>query len=411
MNTTQQPITQHYGQMLNLTNPWIVANVELDTEKLQLRLYVETIKGAKLPCPKCSRPCVKADHREERTWRHLDTMQFETVIVCRLPRVNCPNHGILSAKAPWADNYSRFTLLFEYFAIDVLMAAKSVKAAIKLLRLSWDQIHEIQIKAVERGLARRQDETIGHIGIDEKNFLKGHSYASVLTDLSGGRVLEVVPDRTEEAAVSLLNTLSNRQKETVQAAAMDMWPAFMNAVSAVMPQADIVHDKYHVAGYLGKAVDAVRRKESNVFAKDGNNSLKGTKYLWLANPDNWSSENRRTFRSLAVEELKVGRAWSIKESFRHFWDYRYYGAASNFFKDWYYWSTHSRLRPIIEAAKTLKRHLTGIMAYLKHHITNAVTEGLNSKIQSIKSNARGFRSFQNYRTAILFHCGKLNLYP
>jgi transposase len=406
-----QTLSQHYGQLLNLTDPWIIRDVELDTDNLRLSISVSTQKGAKLPCHRCGKPCPKEDHRQERTWRHLDTMQFETLITCRLPRINCPEHGILSVDAPWADEYSRFTMLFEKFAIDVLLASKSVQSAKGLLRLSWDQVHELQKRAVARGLARRRDDEVKRVGIDEKSFLKGHSYVSLLTDIEKGRVLEVVPDRTQEVAQALLNTLSQKQKDSIEAVAMDMWPAFMNAAKTVIPGADIVHDKYHVATYLGKAVDAVRKKENGMLLKAGDDSLKGTKYLWLTNPDNWSKESKKTFRELATDEMKVGRAWAIKESFRHFWDYRYLGSANGFFKSWYYWATHSKLKPIISVAKTLKRHLKGILAYLKHHITNAVTEGLNSKIQSIKANARGFRNFQNYRVAILFHCGKLELYP
>jgi transposase len=70
-----------------------------------------------------------------------------------------------------------------------------------------------------------------------------------------------------------------------------------------------------------------------------------------------------------------------------------------------------RLKPMVAVAQLLKRHLPNLLTYLKHPITNAVTEGLNSKIQSLKSAARGFRNFQNYRTRILFFCGKLELYP
>jgi len=66
---------------------------------------------------------------------------------------------------------------------------------------------------------------------------------------------------------------------------------------------------------------------------------------------------------------------------------------------------------LIKVARMLKSHLENLLTYLRHPITNAVTEGLNSKIQMIKSNARGFRSFDNYRIRILFFCGKLNLYP
>jgi transposase len=81
------------------------------------------------------------------------------------------------------------------------------------------------------------------------------------------------------------------------------------------------------------------------------------------------------------------------------------------FKDWFGWVSRSQLKPVVEVAHLLKRHLEYLLTYLKHPITNAVTEGLNSKIQSIKSNARGFRSFKNYRIRILFFCGKLDLYP
>ena len=66
---------------------------------------------------------------------------------------------------------------------------------------------------------------------------------------------------------------------------------------------------------------------------------------------------------------------------------------------------------MIEAAKTLKRHLPGLLAYCKHRITNAAAEGMNSKIQLIKANVRGYRNFEKYRIAILFHCGRLDLYP
>lgn len=411
MNNNTQMLAQHYEQLLNLTNPWVVKDVELDADMMRLVISVGVPKGAKLPCSKCGTACPKQDHRHERTWRHLDTMQFKTLIKCHIPRIHCKEHGILSADVPWANDYSRFTLLFESFAIDVLKASKNVSSAMSILMLSWDQIHEIQKKAVERGLAKRQNEEIRHVGIDEKNFLKGHSYVSLLTDIDKGCVLEVVPDRTEEAAKTLLETLSDKQKEKVEATAIDMWIAFMKAVKDTLPNADIVHDKYHVATYLGKAVDAVRKKENGILTKTGDDSLKGTKYLWLTNPDNWSKDAKKEFRSLAVDELKVGRAWSIKEAFRHLWDYQYFGVAEKFFRNWYFWATHSRLKPIIEAAKTLKRHIKGILSYLKHHITNAVTEGLNSKIQSIKTNARGFRNFEHYRIAILFHCGKLEMYP
>jgi len=408
MNTT---LSGHYGQLLGLLHPWIVQKVDVDVNNLKIDILVAFEKGNKAPCPVCNQLCSLEDHREERKWRHLDTMQFETTITCRIPRVACPKDGTKSVTVPWAGENSRFTALFERFAIDVLLAAKSITQAKKLLRLSWDQIHLIQLRAVERGIARRQAEPIKHAGMDEKSFGKGHSYVSILTDLNQSRVLDAVPDRTLEAAKTLLKSLPEQQRQSIEAVAMDMWDAFMTAAKDILPQADIVHDKYHTAAYLGKAVDEVRRRENKQLIKSGNDILKGSKFLWLANPDNFKPEDKSMFRSFALDELKVGKAWAIKEAFRKFWEYSYEGSAKGFFARWYFWATHSRLKPVIAAAKTLKRHFAGLLAYLKHHITNAVTEGLNSKIQSIKANARGFRNFIHYRAAILFHCGKLDLYP
>ncbi len=179
----------------------------------------------------------------------------------------------------------------------------------------------------------------------------------------------------------------------------------------VLPKAELVHDKYHATTYLTNAVNKVRIKEHRQLLSEGSEILTGTKYVWLTNPDNWRDEQRAIYKELRTDALQVGRAFSIKETFRHFWTYSYIGSADTFFKRWFFWATHSKLKPIIKAAYTFKNHKQGLFAYFKHRITNAVSEGLNSKIQIIKAGARGFRNFENYRTAILFHCGGLNMVP
>ena len=351
------------------------------------------------------------DHREERSWRHLDTMQFETIVKGRVPRSDCPVHGAKTIPVPWAGPRSGFTLLFERFAIEVLSGARSVSQAAKLLGLSWDQVQAIMERAVERGLSRRKLEEITYVGLDEKNFGKGHSYVSVMSEVDKGRVLEVVKDRTKEAAHRLWETIPQEKRVGIKAVAMDMWEAYMTSTLEKIPGADVVHDKFHVMKYLGEAVDKVRRKENRELGQAGNDILKGTKYLWLTNKENWNEAQKTDFRSFREENLKVSRAWSIRESFSGFWNYFYQKPALGYFKEWYFWVTHSRLAPMIGVAKMLKRHLQGLLNYVKHRITNAVAEGLNSKIQIIKSNARGFRNFDHYRISILFHCGKLDVYP
>ena len=204
------------------------------------------------------------------------------------------------------------------------------------------------------------------------------------------RVLDVVEDRTDEAAQQLWQTLSPEQKQTVEAVAVDMWEPFIRAIEKEVPDADVVHDKYHVSSYLGKAVDQVRRQEHKELMAQGDETLKGSRQLWLYNPENFSPEQRSEFGALKDLHLKMARAWAAKELFSQFWKYQEEGWARRFFKGWYSWVSRSQLKPLVEVGQMLKRHLENLLTYLNHHITNAVTEGLNSKIQSIKAAAPRF---------------------
>lgn len=411
MNLTDNELQKHYRLLLGIEMPWQVAEVKLELAEKQVKICLVWQEGQKAKCPVCGQDCSLYDLAPERTWRHLDTMQFETILRARTPRVECPTDGVKTILVPWAEPGGRFSRLFERFAIDVLLCARSVKQAAGLMGLSWDEVDHILRRAVQRGLSRRQLEGLTHVGIDEKSFGAGQSYISLLTDLAGHRVLDVVAERTQAAAETLWETLSPEQRQQVAAVAVDMWEPFLKATAAKAPDADLVHDKFHVSAHLNEAVDQVRRAEHKELLAQGDETLKGTRQLWLYNPQNFSEDQAASFAGLRDSGLKVARAWAAKELFSRLWLYRYEGAARRFFGDWYGWVSRSRLKPLVKVAKMLKAHLENILTYLRHPITNAVTEGLNSKIQMIKSNARGFRSFENYRTRILFFCGKLDLHP
>jgi len=404
-------LQKHYAQLLGIGSPWEINTVELKLQEKKVEIELGWQWGADAQCPECGRACSIHDRAPERRWRHLDTMQFETLIRARIPRADCPEHGVKTMQVPWAEPQGRLTLLFERFAVDVLLASASVSQACALLGIGWDTAQEIMRRAVRRGLERRQLEGLKHLGMDEKSFHRGQSYITLLTDLEKSRVLDVVEERTAEASEQLWQTLTPEQKQTVEAVAVDMWEPFIQTIAKQVPAADIVHDKFHVSKYLGEAVDKVRRQEHKQLMAEGDETLKGSRQLWLYNPQNFSEQQAADFAQLRDLNLKVARAWAAKELFTKFWAYQTEGWARRFFKDWFGWVSRSRLKPVIAVARMLKRHLENLLTYLRHHITNAVTEGLNSKIQSIKSAARGFRSFRNYRIRILFFCGKLHLHP
>ena len=405
--------TDLYQRILGLEKPWFVKRVDLQVAENRVDIWLEHPGGAKWPCPKCGQELPCRDHAEERAWRHLDTCQFQTHLYARIPRVECPEHGVLQVAIPWAEARSRFTILMERFVIDVLQQCATVLGACRLLRLSWDEVWGVMQRAVRRGLARKRQRPLPVIGVDEKAFKKGHKYMTVVCDLENTTVEHVAEDRRSESLESFWQSLSPEQLAAIKAIAMDMWTPYIQATIKCVPDAGgkIVFDRFHIMNHMVKAVDKVRRQEHRRLSAAGDDTLKGTKYLWLYSEENLPDKHRPTLETLKELNLKVGRAWAIKESLRSLWDYSQEGWARRFFKKWFAWAAHSCLEPIRKVAVMIQTHLNNILTYCRHRVTNAVAEGLNSKIMAIKRRACGYRNKEHFKTAIYFFCGGLSLYP
>jgi transposase len=401
-----------YATILGVAVPWTVERVDVDLEGNAVHVWLQREEGAAVECPECRTAQTIYDHRE-REWRHLDTCQLETRLHARVPRVDCPMHGVRQIHVPWATPGSQFTMLFERLVIDWLQSA-ATSAVARRLAVSWDEAWGIMRRAVARGLGRRGELALTHVGVDEKSFQRHHEYVTVVTDLTTPRVLYVADDRKRESLEGFWALgLTDAQRAQIAGVAMDMWEPYVQATLARIPDAaqKIVFDKFHVAKHLNEGVDRVRRAEHWALHAHGDDRLTGTKYSWLRHPDAFDAAAWRDFHALRTSDLKVARAWALKEMVMRLWDYRYVGAARTFFRRGYFWATHSRLAPMIEKARMLHKRLPNLLTYLTHRITNATSEGLNAKIQWIKYTARGFRNRENFKTAIYFHCGALDLYP
>jgi len=416
--TLNSALAAHYRQLLGLKTPWRITSIDMSIIEKRIDIAIEWPSGKRVSCPECGKRCSLKDHRTERIWRHLDTMQFQTFLHCRVPRSECRIHGAKTIAIPWGEANSRWTLLYETFALLVLVNVPALTKAAEILHISWEEAFAIRTRAVKRGLAHRSTEDIEYLGIDEKSFGKKVRFITVLSDLNEGRILEVAPKKSTAAAKTTIAVIPEEERGTIKAVAMDMAAPYEKACVEMLPDAEWVYDKFHIEKMLSEAMNKVRNAEHNILLSQGVGIFKRKKYLFLRRKERWSEKQKQQFRDVKREygavkfaHSKIGRAWAIKESFRPFWDYVSVGWARKYFQRWYFWATHSRMKPLIKVARTLKAHLDGILSYFRHGITNAFAEGINSKIQMIKSSARGFRSFENYRIAILFHCGKLNLNP
>lgn len=404
--------TELYRHLLGLVAPWEVSRVELSVDGGRVDVWAEHPTRTRFVCPECDRELSVYDHAEERAWRHLDSCAFMTYLHASPPRVECPEHGVRQVRLPWAEPMSRFTVLFERLAVDVLKEC-DVEGACRVLRLSWDEGWGIAERAVGRGLLRRGAVAPAHLGVDEKAAARGHDYITVVSNIDAGTVLHVADERKEASLDAYFDTLSSEQLAQIEAVAMDMWEPYAKSVRAHLDDADskIVFDRYHVMSHMGKAVDTVRKAENRRLRADGDDSLVGTKYLFLYSAENLPERHAERFGALRNSDLKTARAWAIKEDLRWLWDYVRRAWADKHWQRWYFWATHSRLQPVVEVAKMIKRRYDGVMAFFSHRITSATAEGLNSRIQAIRVQARGYRNREHFKTAIYFHLGGLDLYP
>lgn len=401
-----------YAQILGVESPWMVSDVELVASAEEVRVRVGLEDNAEMCCPECDQVSPGYDSRERR-WRHLDTCQYKTILIAQVPRVECSTHGVTTVKSPWAEPGSGFTAMFESLVIDWLQEA-SISAVARLMGISWNAIDNIMQRAVKRGLERRDnEECYTSLGIDETAFRKRHDYVTIVSDSITGNVVHVADDRKKQTLKGWYLSLTKAQLESVESISMDMWPAFINATLESVPEAEtkICFDKFHVAKYLGEAVDKVRRQENKSLIAEGCDDLKGSRYMWLHNPTNMSHSQKIGFKSLRESSLRTARAWAIKQTAMNSWHYKTRTWAIKAWEQWYGWAIRSRLAPVKKAAKTIKTHLWGILNAVVLKASNGPAESLNSRIKMIKVRARGFRNKQRYATAIYFHLGGLNLHP
>ena len=400
-----------YAQILGVESPWQVTNVDLRLEAGEVEVLVEHGSTKELSCPECGTVGQRYDTRRRR-WRHLPTCQYKTILSAEVPRVRCSEHGVKTVSVPWSEPGSGFTALFEAVVIDWLREA-SILAVARRLDLTWDQVDGVLQRAVRRGLNRRRLQAPRRLGVDETSFQKRHEYVTVVADAERGVVQHVADGRGKDALAEYYDGFEESERAQIESVAMDMWGPYIAATVNAVPSASskIAFDKFHVAMHLGDAVDRVRREENRALRAEGDETLVGTKHLWLFHPDHLPEERSVRLQDLVKKALKTSRAWMLKELAMEMWDCSNREDAREIFDAWYSWAIRSRLPPMKRVARMLKRHLEGVLNAISLGVTNARVEGMNTVIQWLKRSARGFRNRDRFRAAIYFHLGGLDLYP
>ena len=336
----------------------------------------------------------------------MNFFEHECYLHAKVPRVKLPNGKVKRISTPWEGLSNGFTLLFEAFLLQLCQAMPVNKVA-TITKTSDDKLWSMLEKYIDQTREHEDFKEITSIGLDETSRAKGHEYIMLFVDLAKRRTIFITKGKDNTTVKRFAEDFEAHygKIDSVENISCDMSPAFIKGVKEYLPKAQITFDKFHILKIINEAVDKVRKQEVST-----NKLLTGTRYIWLKNHNNLTVKQKETLESLTISNmnLKTMRAYNIRQSFQEIYQATTQEEFTTYLSKWYYWATHSRLEPIIKAAKMVKRHWDGIVRWYESKINNGILEGLNSVIQAAKSKARGYKTFKNYKIIAYLLTGKLD---
>lgn len=354
-------------------------------------------------CGVCGSPGRYRDERPVRRFRHVPLWGIDVHLAYAPRRVYCRRCGGIHVESlPWVAGKRRFTRgLMVTLATWARMLTWQQVAT--LFGCSWSTVAEAVDEAVTYGMAHRDLTGVTHIGIDEISRKRGHVYVTNVYDLNEPRLLWSGEGRAKETLGAFFDWFGEERTAALEGLCCDMWQPYVDVIKERAPQAVLVFDKFHIVQHLTRAVDQVRRDEIREKGAEHKELMAKTRYIWLKNPDNLTENQRLRLSDLEELNLKINRAYLLKEDFRGFWDYCRPAWAKRFLDRWFWWATHSRLDPMRDFAWMLRRRQDDLLNYFKMPINNGTVEGLNNKAKVIIHKAYGFRTARNF-IRNLYHC-------
>lgn len=397
-----------FESALGITKPWYVRGVDFDAAKKVLTITVDFVAGTRFAVGGVAGVHPVHDTQIKRL-RHLNFFQHECFLEVRTPRVKLPDGKVVLAEPAWFGKLAGFTLLFE--ALVLAMAQQMTFSAVaKLVDESWHRIHAICSRYVNLALAEADLSAVTAVAIDETSCRRGHNYLTIAADTDERKVVFVTEGKDTKTVADFAADLAAHKgaAEQVRLVSIDMSPAFIKGVADHLPNARITFDKFHVVAHASTAVDKMRRLEQRT-----DPSLKGLRWTLLKDRSRLSDESRADLDSLIAQAAtkRTARAWLYREHLRDILDRKQINVVSAMLKQWCTNVLRSRVEPMKEVARMIRKHFDGIVAWAQTRQTNGYIEALNGLFQAAKRKARGYTRFTTMRTVLFLIAGKLDFTP
>ena len=329
-------------------------------------------------------------------WRRFLAPGFafkRIVIRLAVQRVECHVcNAVRQVKVGFAEENRRFIRQFERCVLD-LSSHMTIQDVAQHFGVSWDVVKNIQKRYLERKFSCPRLKGLRRIAIDEIYVGKKRKFLTIVLDLETGAVVFVGEGKGAAALEPFWKRLKSARKR-IEAVAMDMSQAYIQAVTTNLPKAVLVFDHFHVIKLFNEKLTDLRRQLyrelTDLLQKQ---VLKGVRWLLLKNPENL--DDKRNERQRLEEALRLNQplacAYYLKEDLRQIWNQSDKATAEAVLEDWIRRADASGVGILKKFAKTLASYRSGILAYYDHRISTGPLEATNNKIKTLQRQAYGFR--------------------
>ena len=400
-------ITTVFRQLLGVTSLF-VRSLTFGEAGLVLRVRP---RWRKPRCGGCGRRAPGYDRLPERRWRHLGLGRTRIWLAYAPRRVDCRDCGIHAEQVPWAYPKSRFTKDFEELVAYLAQITDKTKVT-ELMRISWRTVGAIVERVVARNLDPTRLEGLRDIGVDEFSYRKRHRYLTTVVDHDRRRVVWAARGRSSDTLEAFFDELGEERCAKIECVTMDMAGGYIKAVEEGLPEAQIVFDRFHVQRLASDALDEVRRAQlRETRGTDEGRDLFKSRFALLKNPWNLNRKEKQKLSELQRTNAPIYRAYLLKETLAQALDYLQPWRAERAVRDWLAWASRSKLKPFVKAARTIRKHLDGVLAYFQARLTNGIVEGFNTKLRMIARRAFGFHSAEALISMLYLCSGGITLDP
>lgn len=390
---------------------FVYTAVRFDEDKSAILVSLKPHRRSRPACSGCGKKSPGYDTRSERRFEFVPLWGITVFLVYAMRRVDCPTCGVKVEQVPWADGKHRSTYSDRIFLASWAKRL-SWKETAAIFATSWDTVYRAVEWVVRWGLVHREIGDIEAIGVDEIAYRRGHKYLTLVYQIDADcrRLLYVARDRTEESLRGFFSTVPETSIKGLKFICTDMWKQYMTVIAEKAAGAVHILDRYHVMKKFGDKLNQVRAEEARQMKADGYEPvLKNSRWCLLKRPENLTSGQTVKLKELLQYNLRSVKAYLMREDFQRFWAYDSPAWAGKFLDQWCARAMRSKIEPMKEMARTLRRHRELLLNWFRARgeISNGSVEGMNNKAKLALRKAYGFKTFKAIEIALYHQLGKL----